>query len=101
MIGANLRAPNAITKNALSRLTSYGAITAALAELRNSLGFDSWNGLIALRYGPQTEKHSERSAVGTVITDRCAYYKSSPSILVMQTTQDRTAQNAPRCLGGT
>jgi hypothetical protein len=48
MIGANLRAPNAITKNALSRLTSYEAITAALAELRNSLGFDSWNGLIVL-----------------------------------------------------
>lgn len=31
----------------------------------------------------------------------CAYRKSSPSILVMQSTQDRTAQNAPRCLGGT
>ena len=47
MMGANLRAPNAITKNALSRFTSYEVITAALAELRNSLGFDSWNGLIA------------------------------------------------------
>jgi predicted outer membrane protein len=33
--------------------------------------------------------------------DTCAYRKSSPSILVMQSTQDRTAQNAPRCLGGT
>jgi hypothetical protein len=32
MIGANLHAPNAITKNALSRLTSYEAITAALAD---------------------------------------------------------------------
>jgi hypothetical protein len=63
MIGANHRAPNAITKNALSRLTSYEAITAALAELRNSLGFDSWNGLIALSYGPQTEKHSARADV--------------------------------------
>ena len=31
----------------------------------------------------------------------CAYRKSSPSILVVQSTQDRTAQNAPRCLGGT
>ena len=31
----------------------------------------------------------------------CAYRKSSPSILVMQSTQDRTAQNAPRYLGGT
>jgi hypothetical protein len=31
----------------------------------------------------------------------CAYRKLSPSILVMQSTQDRTAQNAPRCLGGT
>jgi hypothetical protein len=31
----------------------------------------------------------------------CACQKSSPSILVMQSTQDRTAQNAPRCLGGT
>ena len=61
MIGANLHAPNAITKNALSRLTSYEAITAALAELRNSLGFDNWNGLIALRYGAQTEKHSARA----------------------------------------
>ena len=30
-----------------------------------------------------------------------AYRKSSPSILVMQSTQDRTAQNAPRRLGGT
>ena len=34
-------------------------------------------------------------------TPTCAYRKSSPSILVMQSTQDRTAQNAPRCLGGT
>jgi hypothetical protein len=31
----------------------------------------------------------------------CAYRKSSPSILVMQSTQDRTAHNASRCLGGT
>jgi len=31
----------------------------------------------------------------------CVYRKSSPSILVMQSTQDRTAQNASRCLGGT
>jgi hypothetical protein len=31
----------------------------------------------------------------------CAYRKSSPSIMMMQSTQDRTAQNAPRCLGGT
>lgn len=30
-----------------------------------------------------------------------AYRKSSPSISVMQTTQDRTGQNASRCLGGT
>jgi hypothetical protein len=30
----------------------------------------------------------------------CAYRKSSPSILVMQSTQDRTEQNAPRYLGG-
>jgi len=29
-----------------------------------------------------------------------AYRKSSPSILVMQSTQDRTAQNASRGLGG-
>jgi hypothetical protein len=42
---------------------------------------------------------------GPVVPDAsfvgCAYRKSSPSILVMQSTQDRTAQNAPRCLGGT
>jgi hypothetical protein len=31
----------------------------------------------------------------------CAYRKSSPSILVMQSTQDRAVQNASRCLGGT
>ena len=31
----------------------------------------------------------------------CAYRKSSPSILAMQSTQDRTAQKASRCLGGT
>ena len=31
----------------------------------------------------------------------CAYRKSSPSILVMESAQDRTAQNAPRWLGGT
>ena len=35
------------------------------------------------------------------IVANCAYRKSSPSILVMQSTQDRTAQNAPRYLGGT
>jgi hypothetical protein len=34
-------------------------------------------------------------------TAACAYRKSSPSILVMQSTQDRTAQNVPRRLGGT
>ena len=33
--------------------------------------------------------------------DTCAYRKSSPSILVMQSTQDRTRQNASLCLGGT
>ena len=32
--------------------------------------------------------------------ETCAYRKSSASILVMQSTQDRTAQNASRCLGG-
>jgi hypothetical protein len=31
----------------------------------------------------------------------CAYRKSNPSILVMQSAQDRTAPNASRCLGGT
>jgi hypothetical protein len=31
----------------------------------------------------------------------CAYRKSNASILVMQSTQDRTAQNASCCLGGT
>jgi hypothetical protein len=31
----------------------------------------------------------------------CACRKSSPSILVMQSTQDRTGQNASRCLGDT
>ena len=31
----------------------------------------------------------------------CAYRESSPSVFVMQSTQDRTAQNAPRCLGST
>jgi len=31
----------------------------------------------------------------------CAYRKSSSSILVMQSTQDRPAQNASRCLSGT
>jgi hypothetical protein len=31
----------------------------------------------------------------------CANRKSSSSILVMQSTQDWTAQNARRCLGGT
>jgi hypothetical protein len=33
--------------------------------------------------------------------DGYAYRKSSPGILVMQSTQDRTAQHASRCLGGT
>jgi hypothetical protein len=32
---------------------------------------------------------------------QCAYRKSSPSILVMQSTQDCAAPNASRCLGGT
>jgi IS5 family transposase len=33
--------------------------------------------------------------------ENCAYRKSSPSILVMQSAQDRTGQNASCCLGGT
>jgi len=37
----------------------------------------------------------------TKVERTCAYRKSSPSILVMQSTQDRAAQNASRCLGGT
>ena len=32
---------------------------------------------------------------------RLTYRKSNASILVMQSTQDRTAQNASCCLGGT
>ena len=35
-----------------------------------------------------------------VVMKSCAYRKSSPSILVMQSTPDRTGQNASRCLGG-
>jgi RNA-directed DNA polymerase len=38
---------------------------------------------------------------GSACRSRCAYRKSSPSILVMQSTQDRTRQNASLCLGGT
>ena len=37
----------------------------------------------------------------TAMEAACACRKSSPSILVMQSTQDRTGQNASRCLGGT
>jgi hypothetical protein len=32
---------------------------------------------------------------GETADSRCAYRKSSPSILVMQSTEDRTAQNSP------
>jgi hypothetical protein len=35
------------------------------------------------------------------ISHLCAYCKSIASILVMQSTRDRTAQNASCCLGGT
>jgi len=31
----------------------------------------------------------------------CAYRKSTPAILVMQSAQDRTADNSSGCLGGT
>jgi hypothetical protein len=30
----------------------------------------------------------------------CAYRKSNPAILMMQSAQDRTADNAPGCLDG-
>ena len=36
----------------------------------------------------------------TAVRWTCAYRKSSPSILVMQSTQDRAGQNASRCLDG-
>jgi hypothetical protein len=40
-------------------------------------------------------------AMDAVFDDGCAYRKLSPSILVMQSTQNRTRKNASRCLGGT
>jgi hypothetical protein len=48
-----------------------------------------------LNHPRQLEEHR------CLVYQPCAYRKSSPSILVMQSTQDRTAQNASRCLGGT
>jgi hypothetical protein len=35
------------------------------------------------------------------LTVNCPYRKSNPAILVMQSTKDRTGQNASRHLGGT
>jgi hypothetical protein len=55
--------------------------------------------------GPTHRKRRERRS-GSAARSGCrgatfACRKSSPSILVMQSTQDRTAQNASCCLGGT
>jgi hypothetical protein len=52
---------------------------------------------------PASNIHSDKTIVSPFASDLglCAYRKSSPNILVMQTTQDRTAQYPSRCLGGT
>jgi hypothetical protein len=50
---------------------------------------------------PDRLRRHRAFAAMEVVGRSCAYRKSSPSILVMQSTQDRPAQNAPRCLGGT
>jgi hypothetical protein len=34
-------------------------------------------------------------------TDTCAYRKSNPGILVVQSAQNRATKNASNCLGGT
>jgi hypothetical protein len=49
----------------------------------------------------RTPQHGDEGAGRGIQLPSCAYRKSSPSILMMQSTQDRTAQNASRCLGGT
>jgi hypothetical protein len=51
------------------------------------------SGARAQTSGPAIAAQQPASVIST-----CAYRKSSP---IMQSTQDRTAQNAPRCLGGT
>ena len=63
-------------------------VVSALDQFADALGFRA---TVFPRWGELT----------ILINDGCAYRESSPSILVMQSTQDRTAQNAPRCLGGT
>jgi hypothetical protein len=63
---------------------------------------------ILRRLVPRTaEPRSATDRIGLIIDlettglDTGAYRKSSPSVLVMQSTQDRTGQNASRHLGGT
>jgi hypothetical protein len=67
----------------------------------NRLGYIEGQNLVIERYSAEgaRERHAElaREVVGT----RCAYRKSNPAILMMQSAQDRTADNASGCLDGT
>ena len=58
-------------------------------------------GYAASPFNCESEGRTFESFRARQAKSNCAYRKSSPSILVTQSTQDRTGQNAPRCLGGT
>jgi polysaccharide biosynthesis/export protein len=73
-----------------------------LMTVRQAIALAGGYDVLRLRMNnPVLETADLRGEYESLWTEYCAYRKSSPSILVMQSTQDRTAQNAPRCLGGT
>ena len=50
--------------------------------------------------GPENARFG-RNNLATLCDDPCAYRKSNPGILVVQSTQNRATENASNCLGGT
>src|SRR6476659_9152667 len=85
-------------------LNELATLLASLGKTRKRRAASS---PLTAKEGRRAEKKMLRSSAaqsGIQKTDTaipCAYRKSNASILVMQSTQDRTAQNASCCLGGT
>ena len=86
----------------------YGGDTDMRIRQEMILGIGGVRALRALGKQPFVHKGGYTShhvdalgCLNAAVDFRCAYRKSNASILVMQSPQDRTAQNASCCLGGT
>jgi hypothetical protein len=63
-------------------------------------GFGNWCSRIVAPAGPMRLAADGVAPGKDAPSSTCAYRKSNPAILMVQSAQDRTADNASGCLGG-